>query len=71
MVPFASSCLNCTTAYGRLPVLGSVNPTGFSGPKRSVSAPLFAIISIGIQPSKISLFSNSCKVTTSADTNSL
>ena len=51
-------------------VRGSSNPTGFNGPKRKVSIPLLAIISIGIHPSKISLFSKSCKVTTSALTNS-
>ena len=36
----------------------------------SVSIPLLAIISIGIQPSNISFFSNSCSVTTSAFTSS-
>lgn len=30
--PSVSSCLNCTNAYGLLPVVGFVNPTGFNGP---------------------------------------
>ena len=33
------SCRSCTTAWGRLPVRGSTRPTGFIGPKRSVSSP--------------------------------
>ena len=37
------------------PVRGSVRPTGFIGPKRSVSGPRCAITSIGRQPSKKSL----------------
>ena len=45
------SCRSCTTAQGRWPVLGSLRPTGFSGPNRKVSAPRWAITSTGIQPS--------------------
>ena len=37
---------------GPRPVRGSVRPTGFIGPKRSVSRPRAAITSIGRQPSK-------------------
>ena len=31
-VPSALSWRSCTTAYGRLPVRGSISPTGFIGP---------------------------------------
>ena len=68
--PSLLSCLNWITAYGLFPVRKSVKPTGFSGPNLNVSIPLFAITSIGIQPSNISRFSNSCNSTTSALTNS-
>src|ERR1043166_349206 len=38
-----SSFRSCTTAYGRSPVTGCSRPTGFIGPKRSVSGPRVAI----------------------------
>jgi hypothetical protein len=37
---------------GHRPVRGSSGPTGFIGPKRSVSRPRSAMTSIGRQPSK-------------------
>ena len=37
--PFAFSWRSWTTAYGRLPVRGSIRPTGRIGPKASVSRP--------------------------------
>ena len=44
------------------PVRGSRRPTGFIGPKRSVSRPRRAISSTGMQPSKYGTSSNSCAV---------
>ena len=40
------------TAWGRASVLGSLKPTGFKGPKRSVSGPRSTITSIGKHDSK-------------------
>ena len=52
-VPSALSCRSCTMAYGfTVGLRGLVSPTGFIGPKRSVSRPRSAITSIGRQPSK-------------------
>ena len=58
--PARSSRRSCTTACGSRPVRGSGSPTGFIGPKRSVSRPRRAISSTGRQPSKYGTSSNSC-----------
>ncbi len=50
--PARSSCRSWTTAWGSRPVRGSGSPTGFIGPKRSVSRPRRAISSTGMHPSK-------------------
>jgi hypothetical protein len=47
-------------------VRGSSSPTGFIGPKRSVSSPREAITSTGRQPSKNSSFSKSWTLAHSA-----
>ena len=62
MRPARSSMRSCTTAYASRPVRGSRSPTGFIGPKRSVSRPRFAISSTGMHPSKYGTSSNSCAV---------
>ena len=61
-VPATSSMRSCTTAYGCCPVRGSISPTGFIGPKASVSSPRSAITSMGRQPSKYFGSSKACGV---------
>ena len=68
MIPGELSCRNCTTAYGVRPVPGSIRPTGFIGPKRSVSTPRCAMTSIGRQPSKNFVLSKSWTAAFSAVT---
>ena len=62
MLFLAFSCLSCTIAKASLPVDGTVIPTGFIGPKVSVSRPRLAITSTGIQPSKTSGFLLFCSL---------
>ena len=61
-LPARSSWRSWTTAYGSRPVRGSGRPTGFIGPKRSVSRPRRAISSTGMHPSKYGTASNSWAV---------
>jgi len=50
--PARLSCRNWTTAYGLRPVLGSIRPTGRSGPNARASRPRLASTSMGKQASK-------------------
>ena len=60
-----------TTAHGRLPVLGSMSPTGFMAPKRTESMPVRATSSTGWQAQNRSFCSKSRATTRSAPSSSV